>query len=278
MKYLLLVLVCLSCATSSKKWEVSDVVLNPESVYYDQSSERIYVSNVNGEGNAKNKKGYITVLKKDGQIIDSKWLKNLDAPKGMRASRGVLWVSDIDSVHSVDMDTAKIIKTYKVKGAKFLNDIAIDGNTVYVSDTLTSKIHKIENGLVSTFVSGNKYLSPNGLLVSKGNLYVASWGLTKDWSTKVLGHFYKINIKTKKMQLITKKPLGNLDGLEMESQESFIISDWVAGKVYRVNLKGEVQLVLDGKKGLADIGYIPGSRTLLVPNMLNNRVYNINLK
>lgn len=291
MKVLLLILLALfiSCATTNKKtvnaskqidpkiqWTVTQDIKNPESVYYDKESGFIFVSNINGEGTDKDEKGHITLLNKKGHVIKSKWVRKLSAPKGMRAFKGVLWVSDIDRVHSIDIKKARIIKTYKVAGAEFLNDVAISpSGDVYISDTITSKIHKISKGKLSTFISGKHLDSPNGLLFDGEKLYVASWGLTTNWNTKILGRLYTINLKTKKITYITKNPLGNLDGLEKDNQGNFLISDWVKGIIYKVSPKGQVTLIYTALNGSADIGYIKETNEIIIPFMLNNKVQSI---
>jgi hypothetical protein len=269
----------LSCSSSQEriqKWTFTKDCSTPESVYFDKESGFTFVSNIVGEGAAKDGKGHISKLSKNGSVLKSKWIKGLNAPKGMRSFKGQLWVTDIDRVVVVDIKKSKVIKKFKIKGAKFLNDLAVtkDG-TVFISDTLTSKIHKISKGKVSTFLKGSHLESPNGLLVKGDNLVVAAWGLTTDWSTKVLGRLYTVDMKTKKISYITKAPLGNLDGLEISAEGDFLVSDWVKGKVFKISETGKVSLILQGKKGLADIGYIPSSDTILIPYMLNNTVIGI---
>ena len=84
---------------------------------------------------------------------------------------------------------------------------APDGS-VYVSDTLTSKIHLIKDGKFSTFAEGEQLEYPNGLLVEGGNLVVAAWGKPEaDFSTKVPGRLYRLNLATGAKTLITTRRL-----------------------------------------------------------------------
>lgn len=259
-------------------WIFKENCSNPESVYYDPESELIFVSNVSGEGDKKDGVGHISKLNTEGKVLNPKWIKGLNAPKGMRVHAGKLWVSDIDQVVVIDIEKGMVLKKIDIKGAKFLNDIAIGANgVVYVSDTLTSSIHKIENGKATVFVTGKIFESPNGLLINRGKLYVAAWGLTTDWSTKILGRLYSIDLSNKSIKMITKEPLGNLDGLEIDTKGNFIISDWVSGKIYKVNAEGESKVIYSGMKGLADIGIIPKKNQILIPYMLNNKVVSISL-
>ena len=145
--------------------------------------------------------------------------------------------------------------------------------TVYVSDMATSKIHRIKDGKASTFAEGDRLEHPNGLLVEGESLVVAAWGKPEaDFSTKVPGHLYRLNIATGAKTLITTKPTGNLDGLESDGKGGYIVSDWMAGKIYQISSNGETRMVRQFKQGAADLAYLPASRTLIVPHMLENRV------
>jgi DNA-binding beta-propeller fold protein YncE len=255
------------------KWTINQDIKTPESIYYDADSDKVFVSSIDGEGTDKDGKGHISTLSKDGKVLNSMWVSGLNAPKGMRAANGKLWVSDIDEIVEIDIATAKVLNKYKVEGAKFLNDIAIDGSDVYVSDTLTSKIHLLKDAQVSTFVEGDEYESPNGLLIIGRDMYVAAWGLTTDWNTKVDGRLYKINLDSKEVTYIIDKPLGHLDGLEQDKNSNFIVSDWSAGVVYKITPKGEISTIFKGKEGLADIGWIAALEMILIPYMKDNQVF-----
>ncbi len=273
---LTLVISCTAKKRENIKWEFASGCRTPESIYYDGESKVVFLSCIVGDGVGKDGKGHIVRLSVDGKALDTKWIGGLNAPKGMRAAGGKLWVTDIDRVLAIDIKTRKIAKEFKVPGAKFLNDVAIrDDGSIFVSDSLTSKIHMIKDGKLSTFMEGDSLESPNGLLYKDGKLYVAAWGLTRDWSTKVPGRLYSIDLDSKQIVYITKKPLGNLDGLEINNSGDFLVSDWVTGHIYQITESGKISTVYDGKKGLADIGFIPESDTILIPYMLGNKAIGI---
>ncbi|NCN40346.1 hypothetical protein GW916_03765 [bacterium] len=252
---------------------VVEFIENPESVYFDAASKFVFVSNIAGDGAVKDANGWISKLDSAGKMLEPRWISGLDAPKGMRSRGDILWVSDIDRVHQIQISTGKILKSTDVEGAKFLNDIAIDkSGNVFVSDTITSKIHLISGDTVQVFVEGPEYESPNGLLVDGDELLVAAWGLTTDWTTKVPGKLYALNLSTKKRRDITPMPLGNLDGLEIENGGNYLVSDWVSGKVYRISKDGSAKELLSLEQGAADIGYVPDSGLLIVPQMAKNKV------
>lgn len=254
-------------------WTLKKGIQNPESVYLDPVSKFIFVSNVAGTPDQKDGKGWLSKLSHKGRVIQSHWVDGLNAPKGMRAHNGVLWVTDIDQVLSIEISSGKVLEKIRVFGAKFLNDIAIaDDGKVFVSDTLLSRIFVVDQGKAFTYVKGSHLESPNGLLIRGGTLYVAAWGFTTDWSTKTSGNLYSIDLKTRKKTLITSKPLGNLDGLEFDQKGDFIVSDFMSGKIYRVTHQGVPTLLLQGKQGWADIGYDFNRKQVLVPSMQESHV------
>ena len=62
------------------KWVV-DGLNEPESAVFDKKHSAIYISNINGDPLKLDKNGYISKISVDGQILEKKWIKGLDAPK-----------------------------------------------------------------------------------------------------------------------------------------------------------------------------------------------------
>lgn len=256
-------------------WNLTESVQTPESAYYDGENQIIYISNVAGSPTAKDTTGWISKLDATGKPITAKWATGLNAPKGIGVHAGTLWVADIDHIVAIDTATGKTKQRIRVKGAKFLNDIAIgEQGEVYISDTLGGRIYQVKDGKTQVFAQGDHLESPNGLLVRGGKLYVAGWGMNPapDFTTKVAGHLYTLDLATKQKTLITGDPLGNLDGLQIDKDGNFLVTDWMAGKVYRVSPDGNAQVLLEGFKGAADLGYNPASHTLILPRMGEDRV------
>lgn len=254
-------------------WRLEAPLENPESVYHDPVTDYIFVSSVAGSPDAKDGRGWISKLTADGKVVAAKWIDGLHAPKGMRASNGTLWVTNIDELVGISMADGKLAERIPIEGAKFLNDIAIGNDgTVYVSDTVTSTIYALMRGKVSVLIKGPQLQHPNGLLWRDGKLIVAGWGseLAPDWSTKKAGGLYSIDPASKKIKVITQEPLGHLDGLESDGNGGFYVSDWSAGKVFRISRGGVPTEILTGVKNSADIGLIIKANTLLVPAMGGN--------
>ncbi len=255
-------------------WTAAEGFDKPESVFFDKAANVYYVSNVVGKSDEKDGQGWIHKLDANGKLIAPKWVEGLNAPKGIRIYNGTLWVSDIDELVSIDTKTAQVVGRFKAEGAKFLNDVAVDDKgQVYVTDTFGNKIYVLKNGKMEVFVEGEQLEGPNGILVQGDHLVIASWGTpAPDWSTKVSGRIYSVNLKTKKISYITKSPLGNLDGLESLRSGKFLVSDWMAGKIYLVTQSGDSTLIESGMTGTADIGFNEKTQTLVVPRMGENQI------
>ena len=257
-------------------WEISEGIQAPESAYFDEQTGNVYLSQVGGGGGmAKDGDGVISILKPDGTVVNPRWFAGLNAPKGLRSTGGILWVADIDRLVGVSIQSGNTHAIHEVEGAKFLNDVAVTPRgSVLVSDMLASTIYALQGGKISKVASGIELDSPNGLLVSGGTLYIAGWGrdIQSSFDTLVRGRLLAMDLRTRKVQAITKAPTGNLDGLELDGTGGFLVTDWIEGAVFRISSKGAVTPLLDLPKGSADIAYLPKKKLLIVPQMLENKV------
>ena len=68
--------------TPTPLWTISTGLASPESAYYHEASNSIFVSNINGQPLEKNANGYITRIAPSGRVLAEKWATGLNAPKG----------------------------------------------------------------------------------------------------------------------------------------------------------------------------------------------------
>ena len=248
----------------------------PESVYLDEGSGYLFVSQIDGEPGAKDGKGRISKLGLDGSVVTADWFTALNAPKGLRSFGGTLWVADIDEVIGIDIATAKETARIKIDGAQFLNDTATGADgTVYVSDMMGNKIYAIKDNKATVFAEGEQLEHPNGLFVEAERLIVGGWGspIAADFSTKTPGHLFSLDLKTKQKTLITRQPLGNIDGVEQEARGGYLCTDYLAGKVLQVSPDGTSRVVRTFKPGLADHAFLYAQGDILIaPHMNENMV------
>lgn len=254
-------------------WTVSEGFDMPENAYYDFRTTTLFVSQVGGKPDKKDKHGFISRLDANGKVLALNWVDGLNAPKGMHTFKGKLWVSDLDELIGIDIASAKIVDRIPAEGAKFLNDVACDAEgTVYVSDTLGSRIYQYKDKKMTVFAEGPELESPNGLLVHDDLLIVAAWGLTTDFKTEVPGRVYALHLGTKTKELITQEPVGNLDGIDFDGSGGYLVSDWVTGEVLQITVEGKINTILKLTQGTADLSFDPAKQILIVPRMLDHKV------
>jgi sugar lactone lactonase YvrE len=173
----------------------------------------------------------------------------------------------------VDAATGTIKTRVAIPEAKFLNDVACDGAKVYVSDMMGNKIYMVADGKASVAAEGDLEF-PNGLLVDGTRLIIGGWGSQPkaDFTTDVPGHIFAYDMATKKKTLITKKPIGNIDGLESDGAGGYLATDNLKGTLLHVAPNGDFKVLRQLKAGAADIGFATTAKILLVPQMGDSQV------
>jgi hypothetical protein len=244
-----------------EKWSTDSTLKVPESVLYDANRQVLFVSNIDGQPGAKDGKGSIGKIGLDGKIIAVDWVNGLNAPKGMAIVKNMLWVADVDELVEIDISSAKIVNKIKIPGAEFLNDVTASADgTVYVSDSETKMIHKIENNKSSIYLKGLQ--APNGILAYNKQFYLLD-----------NGGLYRVG-DGRKLIKIADGMNGNTDGLEHVKGDDFLATCW-EGSIYYVKGDGTVEELLntrDKKINSADIGYDPKNKIVYVPTFFKNSV------
>src|SRR5436190_1979786 len=249
----------------------------PESVKWDSAQDVYFVSNINGVPNAKDGNGYISRVGPAGMIMDSAFIKGLNAPKGMALVHDTLWVADIDEVRAFESRTGAPVATINVPGAIFLNDIAAapDGS-LYVTDTAirfgakgqmehpgTDQIFRIApDHKVSVAIKSDSLGRPNGITWDKTNqrFVVVPFGANAPLAWKP-GEKPTTSLGT---------GVGQFDGVEIVNG-AILVSSWADSSVARFE-NGHVTTIITGVPSPADIGYDAKRNRLLVPILSGNRV------
>ena len=257
-----------------KLWETTGVK-TPKSALPVPEGGFAYVSNISGDPTGKDGDGFISkVALDDGKIIALKWATGLDAPKGMALANGRLYVADIDQLVEIDAETAKVVARYDAVGAKFLNDVAADSEgRVYTSDSGTSTIWRLADGKFEKWLEDDALLNANGLLAVDDKLILAPWGKNRADGSPEPAHLLEVSLKDKSVRTLgSGEPVGNLDGIEPFDASSFLVTDWMAGALYRIHDSGRTELLLDLDQGSADIGYVPATRMVIIPMMKDDKL------
>jgi sugar lactone lactonase YvrE len=261
-------------------WEAKGFA-QPESVVQDPLTGALYVSSLNGAIMQKDGNGFISKLSPDGKMLHRDWVKGLNSPTGLSLHDRTLYVADVDELVEINAASGSIVKKYPAKGAVFLNDVvAAPDGTVYASDTPTNTIWRLKDGVMEAWLADDKLQNPNGLLVQGDKLIVASFGkMPSEGQKQELAGLLSVNIEDKAISPIGKgTPIGNLDGLEPLAPGVWLVTDWAAGKLYKIDAKGKVEELLDLNQGSADLTYLADKKIILIPLMLDNSLAAYQLK
>lgn len=251
----------------------------PESVLHDAEADVYLVSNINGEPLGRDGNGFISRVRPDGRVDALRWIDGaadgvtLNAPKGMALKGDTLFVADIDTVRAFDRESGAALGARGVPDADFLNDLAVDGDVLYVTDTGVdasfaptgrAAIYRFGPDGAEVVARGEELSSPNGLAFSDGDLLVAPFG-----SAEVR----RLTIDEEGMgEVVATLPGGQLDGIIALDDGGFLVSSWETSTVYRVDAAGQVAPVVEDVQSPADIGWDAGRRRVLVPLFMGNRV------
>lgn len=251
-----------------KLWETTPGLKTPESVFYDTINKTIYVSNIDGKSDEKDGNGFISTLAANGRYLEPQWVKGLDAPKGMGILNGHLFVTNIDEVVEINIQTATIIKRYPIPGAKFLNDIAIDPKTgmIFMTDTSTGQVFVLSNGTATLWLDGPMFKGANGLFLRGKHLFIGAGN-----------NILRADIITGEVT-VSVSNTGSVDGLYVSSDDTFIYSDWI-GSVFVAKSLSEnyrkPELILNTmteNANAADFGVIVYKHMMLIPTFGGNKV------
>jgi len=249
-----------------KLWETDTVIAVPESVLPDFKNNILYVSLINGGGWDADGVGGVAKLSPQGKIIDTNFITGLNAPKGLGKFGNRLYAADISEVVVMDLNKGKVIKKIAVPGAAMLNDITVsDKGIVYVSDSKTSKIWRIENDIPSLYLDNIN--GANGLKAIGKDLIFAEGKLLNKADA---------NKKITKIAEVTE----GIDGIELVGNGDFLATSWV-GYIYYVYADGHFETLLQTHEqhvNAADIGFDPAKRIVYVPTFLAKKVVAYRLK
>ncbi|MCK4538431.1 MAG: SMP-30/gluconolactonase/LRE family protein [Candidatus Krumholzibacteria bacterium] len=254
-------------ASLVKKWDSGKVFSTPESVIYDAERHVLLVSSLGGPPDEKNGGGFISRLSMKGQLLELKWIDGFNAPKGMGIWENTLYVADITDLVEVNIEKGKIVRRYPLEGAVFLNDVAIDDEgRVYVSDSALSSnaIYRLSGGKAELWVKDDRLGRVNGLFFD-GDRIIA--GVSADAMLR--------GVDPGDRSIGDVAVIGSaIDGIAMDSNGDFIVSDW-KGRTVLVDSDGGIRVLADTRESevnAADICFIEKYRMLLIPTFYDDRV------
>ena len=233
-----------------------DGLEDPESVALSADGRTLYVANVAGEGDARDGKGYISKVSRDGRMMQRDWASGLDAPKGLVVMDGRVWASDIGAIAEIDAASGKLVGRHAIPGAVFLNDLAAaPGGGLFAADSGTGQIHRFRAGKTELWAEGPQLRSVNGLLPEGDRLVV----------TTMEGRLLGIDYQTRQITQLAEG-LGQADGVASLGGGRYLVSEW-PGRLFEVAAEGTVRALIDSRESGTYINdFILVGEELIVPS------------
>lgn len=269
-----------SAQPAARQWTaeqktVLDQFWVPECVLPVPGTGTVFVSNVAAEKDqywTDDGKGYISLLAKD-KITKLRWLRSepgaiLNGPKGMCLLDGKLYFTDNTRLLRCNAKDGSGLEVV-AEGFGKANDLATDGDAVWVSDTAAGKIWRIDaNGKARDIpampgVNGLTFFYDKQQQITR--MYAVSWDLHEVYEVYPVGER-------------VPRPLGvadhftNLDGIEVLPDGTIVVSDFVGNKVSAIAPDEKTVYTLAQIDSPADIGIDRGSMTLYVPQFYLDKV------
>jgi hypothetical protein len=253
---------------------------NPQNFLADPNSEYYYISNANGDPETKDNNGFITKLDHDGKVVNPRFIQGgdgatvLHAPKGMAIVNNLLYVADLDAVRVFDLSTGKPRTAVSVAGLHDAQTAASPGlsdlvcataGILYATDTAANTIYRIDlahDHAVHVLVRDAGLAGPRGIAIhpKTGHLIVGSWHK---------GKIFDVALDGTMTELVSNgffsSRFHNLDGLDFDSWGNLYISDFTAGKIWRMRPDQKFDVIAEYLPTPAGIGIDRNKNLILVP-------------
>lgn len=218
-------------------WRVTGLA-NPESVALSADGTFLYVTNVNGEGDAEDGNGFISRVSVNGEMLEREFARGLDAPKGIMLGGDALYVADVNDMVVLDAATGAVRRRVPAPGARFLNDLtfAPDGN-VLIADSGGARIYAIRTDTMEIWLEHEMLDSINGFLPEPQRLLV----------TTMAGRLLAIDYESRAVTVLAEG-LGDADGIAALGEGRYLVSEW-PGLMHVVNTgDGSHETIMDSRE------------------------------
>lgn len=255
-------------------WQTSGFS-GPESVVYDATRDRFYVSNMGSFGQgATPGDGFISLLDGHGNILQLRWIEGLENPKGLALANGRLYAGDDDALLEIDPEHGRLLARHRPQdgGPGQFNDCTADADgNVYVYSRRLATIYRLSGEGFAPWAEVDVQASGhfNGLRVDGGRLLGGSWEVP---GTGEPGHLSTFDLADGRPGRIGSQPIGHIDGIEPDGRGGWTITDFTPGRVLHVAADGDTTPLLTLATGTADHLYLPDRQLLLVPMLRGDRL------
>lgn len=250
---------------------------SPNSFVGDQQGKEYFISNINGEPDARDNNGFITKLDTEGKVTKLRFIQGgvaevlLHAPKGLALAGQTLYVADLDQLKGFDRTTGKLTVSISFPASApahpvSLTDVTLGpGGLLYASDQAANSIYQIDpaaNHRVSLLIHDDRLAGPSGIAVhpKTNHLIAVSWEKGKILEITPDGHLTELESNgffTGRFQ--------NLSGVDFDRWGNMYVSDFTKGKIWRMTRDNRFQVIAEYLFSPADISIDRASNLILVP-------------
>ena len=239
-------------------WTATEQLCEPETVVRVLGTDTLIISNICGF--KKNGKGYLSLLDVNGDLIEARWVDALNAPAGLAIRDGTLFAVDVDTVHSIDIETGTITHSYVTEPAtRALNDIAIapDGR-IFVSDSASARVLVLSNGKFTAFPDDEaEFPTANGLHIQNNTLFIGG------------AELWAIDLSDLSIKTINYDRLNDIDGIESDGDGGLIVSI-VGGDVWHIPASGGAEIWTTTDLSSTNHAHLPDLGIVIMPTGYDN--------
>ena len=235
---------------------------NIEAAEYDPVNNRYFVSNGNR----------ILVTTDGGESWD--YFGNEGATHGMEVMGDHLYVIEGGTIRVLNLNDGSQVSSLNVSVAQFMNGMANNGSDkIWVSDFAGQRIYEIDASdpanITSTTVVSNVGATPNGLTYDADNnrVIIVTWGTNAEILSMDITDYSLATV-------LLSSGLGNLDGVDNDSEGNFYVSSWSPDRItrYSNDFSESTAVVTSGLDAPADISYAQATDSLAVANSFSDEV------
>ena len=253
---------------------------HPESVC--QDGQVLFVSNIGATLDLPGKDGDGFISKVDlltRRITELRFLRSLDAPRGMALHERTLYVSDVDHIVGFDIDARKKVLDVPVPDTHMLNDLVIGGGKLYASASDNGKVYEVDlqSHVCRPLPLSDSITGANGLCYDSAGrklfcVGIGTWGSND-------GRVFSIDLGTYAVTPISRYR-GLLDGVDRLGNTLYF-SDWKGmqdpkGVIVALNLHTQQTTTLSFDRGtvggLADFSLSQDHTYFIIPATIEGKV------
>jgi len=237
-------------------YESPAILCSPECVLFDPARDCYYISNLNERG-AQNRDGFISRFTLEDRALELEWLRPLEDPRGLALRGDDLIIADRDTLLVYSLEDQQFRSPVEIPGAGSLNDVATDGQRLFVSDFRGDAIFVVEEGSVTKL--GVEVKAPNGLAWRDDTLFVGTFGPGP--------RLISVSLADLSTRVLRDEHGESIDGLAVLAGGTFLTSNFTD----RLQLQGggsTIDLLRSGGTNVCDFSY-DESRSLIAYASMN---------